>query len=291
MSTVFNGNGSLVSATSGSSRRVTISSIANTTPIQVTATAHGFNTGDTVYQEGCAPTAANGDFQIAVINANTYSLNGTTASGSGSATTAIAIDYELQPAYTLPANGDLADVGTIGPIVEGLSNLGPYLYKRAGSYRLHYIIEGSFTTSIGSTWSASTVTTTTPGSYTMASASALFGFSGAPPAPVSRTGDLLEIIFSTTAGLPSSSQSVVIAPMINWNGGAGNVQTGSAVVLANASGSAINVPITLSALVPNFSHDQNTFDFSLGAWLITAGSVSVNLLSPYQITLKQWRPN
>src|ERR1700729_1995682 len=53
MSTVYNGNGSLVSPTKGPSSRQIISSSTNASPIVVAyGTAPGYNTGDTIEIEG-----------------------------------------------------------------------------------------------------------------------------------------------------------------------------------------------------------------------------------------------
>jgi hypothetical protein len=48
-----------------------------TTPIQITATAHGFSSGETVVIAGVAGnTAANGTWVITIVDANTFKLNG-----------------------------------------------------------------------------------------------------------------------------------------------------------------------------------------------------------------------
>jgi len=137
MPTVFNGNGTMVSPTVGGWTARAIASSTNASPIAVTTTLnHGFNTGDTVEIAGHATnTAANNLWQITVSGAKTFSLNGSTGNGVGGAT-GYAIDYELLPAYQIPAGGELVDPGTIGPPIEGLSNLAPFLYRAGGKYRL-----------------------------------------------------------------------------------------------------------------------------------------------------------
>lgn len=67
-----------------------ISGATNATPIVVTATAHGFTTGDIVFIDGVAGNAAaNGKWKITVVDANSFSLqrlDGTNVVGSGAYT-------------------------------------------------------------------------------------------------------------------------------------------------------------------------------------------------------------
>jgi hypothetical protein len=144
MATVYNGNGSLVSATSGAGNRTAINSSTNAAPIAVSATAHGYNTGDSVEIEGhLTNTAANGFWQITRIDANTFSLNGSTGNGVGGAT-GYSIGYELQPAYTIPAGGELLDPGVSGALFEGIANVAPWLYRAAGKFKIYNYYQSSF---------------------------------------------------------------------------------------------------------------------------------------------------
>ncbi len=55
----------------------TITGATNASPIVITATGHGYSTGDNVKVSGVAGnTAANGRWTITVIDANSFSLNG-----------------------------------------------------------------------------------------------------------------------------------------------------------------------------------------------------------------------
>jgi hypothetical protein len=59
-----------------------ISAATDTTPIQITLAAHGYSTGDTITLEGVAgAVTANGFWEITVIDANTFSLDGSVAAG------------------------------------------------------------------------------------------------------------------------------------------------------------------------------------------------------------------
>lgn len=60
-----------------------ITGATNASPIVITATAHGFTTGDRVAIGGVGGnTAANGNHTITVIDANTFSLDGSTGNGA-----------------------------------------------------------------------------------------------------------------------------------------------------------------------------------------------------------------
>lgn len=61
----------------------TITGATNASPISVTATAHGYSTGDVlaIYNVG-GNTAANGVGAITVVDANTFTIDGSTGNGS-----------------------------------------------------------------------------------------------------------------------------------------------------------------------------------------------------------------
>ncbi len=61
----------------------TITGATNASPIVITATAHGYATGDRLIISGVGGnTAANGVFTITNVSANTFSLNGSTGNGA-----------------------------------------------------------------------------------------------------------------------------------------------------------------------------------------------------------------
>jgi hypothetical protein len=60
-----------------------ITSAAGGHPITITSAKHGLATGDTVIIAGNSLAAANGPFTITVTGVNTFTLNGTSAAGSG----------------------------------------------------------------------------------------------------------------------------------------------------------------------------------------------------------------
>lgn len=72
------GTGTLSKLDSG-----TITNATNASPISVTSSAHGLTTGTNVTITGVTGnTAANGTFVVTVVDANTFTLNGSTGNGN-----------------------------------------------------------------------------------------------------------------------------------------------------------------------------------------------------------------
>jgi hypothetical protein len=62
---------------------VAVSGATNASPIVVTSTGHSLNTGDAISISGVAGnTAANGTFTVTKVDANTFSLNGSTGNAA-----------------------------------------------------------------------------------------------------------------------------------------------------------------------------------------------------------------
>ena len=165
MSTTFAAQGSVVTPTSGASRRVAITGVSNVTPISVTAPSHGFLATDTVEISATGISALDGNlFQVQLVDANHFLLLGTTASGTSS--TGYAVDYELQPAIVLPSGGELADPNVIGAALEGVANPAPFLYRCSGQSRLANLFlwrNGNYSTTPywSNPWSSNTSFTST----------------------------------------------------------------------------------------------------------------------------------
>ena len=95
-----------------------ITSSTNATPIVVTATAHGYATGDLVTINGHATnTAANGTWTVTKITNDTFSLDGSVGNGIGGATgcravaakIAHSLDYShCQVSFDTDGGGDAA---------------------------------------------------------------------------------------------------------------------------------------------------------------------------------------
>jgi hypothetical protein len=77
-----NGTGSLVSK-DPSAAGGSITNATNASPIVITSASHGLSTGTRVTIGGVlGNSAANGDWQITVVDNNTFSLNGSTGNGA-----------------------------------------------------------------------------------------------------------------------------------------------------------------------------------------------------------------
>jgi hypothetical protein len=67
----------------GATAMKTITAASNASPISVTSTSHGYASGDIIYVSGVGGnTAANGIWQITVVDANTYTLTGSSGNGA-----------------------------------------------------------------------------------------------------------------------------------------------------------------------------------------------------------------
>lgn len=210
MPTIFNGDGAVPFATRPWLPIAITAVTAGTgsVPIEITATAHGCNTGDTVEIFGTGQVDVDTVSQITVIDANHFYLNGTQSEGTTTSVTAYAFNYEIQPAFQIPANGELADMGSVAPTLEGLSNAIPYLYKRCGHWSLKGIYNNTLNASfapIGTAWSTNSISSTSFADLTSTVVSGT-GFGNGAYAPVIEVTDWLDItwtgsieVYNTTA--------------------------------------------------------------------------------------------
>lgn len=114
------GTGTLTAQDSGS-----ISNATNASPIAVSSTAHGLTTGTRVTITGVTGnTAANGSFIITRVDANTFTLNGSTGNGAyvsggtwnvtglytATLTCSAANGYEAGATYSLLVQGAISGV-------------------------------------------------------------------------------------------------------------------------------------------------------------------------------------
>ena len=214
MAANFNSLGTLPWPTSGGGPagtgtgyvRKAVSGASNAAPIVIQCTAHGMNTGDTVELEGIGGNSgANGLFQITKVDANDFSLNG--SSGTGAYTSGgYAIDYELQPAVYIEQPGNAASMVTLAPVLEASINPQAFLYRRLGKYRFYndyaLYIPTISTPYSSNPWSTNNNFTSTTNvalassTYTFASMSQTTGIS-----PVFAAGDLLQFTVSFTVDI------------------------------------------------------------------------------------------
>jgi hypothetical protein len=295
MSTIYNGQGSLVSPTVGAGTRASIASSTNASPIVVTfGSAPGYITGDTIEIEGhTTNTAANGQWQVTKTGSTTYALNNSTGNGVGGAT-GYAIDYELSPPVTIPANGELADMGPLGAALEGIANPAPALYRLTGKWRLYDTYLTTLDTTYWTTWSSTTLSSNTPSQLT--SAGSLFSFSS--PAPVVNPGDMFDFSFTTCYNITGigGTQEVAIYPAIAFDGGTPTRIPGITTAVVAPSGAtqvtqlSVNTLVALSQFsIPAQSHFDVFIYGNLGG--TPTNNVLVQLYFPYSISIKHYRPN
>jgi hypothetical protein len=317
MSVVYNGAGSLVSATTGAGTRVSIFSSTNASPIVVsTWTSHGFNTGDTVEIEGhTTNTPANQVSQITVVDPKHFSLNGTTGIGVG-ASTGYAINYELLPAIVLPAGGELVDPGGVGAFAEGLANTAPYLYRASGKYKLYnvYTMSQNATGSnlgnvpfFNSGTTSNTTFATISGATGLLSSGAFTTGGFGSTVPVAQQNDILEITMMGSAAAVSASatQGVAVCLGMQMSGFGGSSYFaldvyggfsggGKAALLASTS-STSPLPITLTGIVQVpalLPAAAGQFNICLGSYNGTASpTATVTYYNPFTLIVKHYRPN
>ena len=304
--TGYAAQGTIPNATTGAQVRVAIVSSTNASPIVVQATAHGFNTGDSIEIEGHATnTAANGQWQITKTDANHFSLNGSTGNGVGGAT-GYAIHDPSQPALQIPSPSDPASMVTLGPILEGNANPAPYLYRRLGKWRLYnqyVVLKGTAAPPYASSpWSTNT-NLTTGGPFT-ALASAQWSLQSLCDttgiAPYSGANELWEFSLSFSAfwGATVSGATVYanIGACITSGTTPGFLGVPMAIAEVGAltaeGGPSIITPITLSGALETSFNVSNLY-LTLAYYLdyVSSGNVDINLIGPLTGYLNQYRQN
>lgn len=89
-----------------------ITSSTNATPISVSATAHGYSTGDTVVITGhTTNTNANGTWEITSTGANTFTLDGSVGNGTGAGTGTVRLRNHMRVMLTTPVTQSIAATG------------------------------------------------------------------------------------------------------------------------------------------------------------------------------------
>lgn len=307
MPTIFTGQGSVVSATSGAGRRVAITAVANTTPIQISAAGHGFLQTDTVLVEGTGIAAIDGKyFQANIINSGTFSLLGTSASGTS--TTGYAIDYQLQPAIQVPAGGDLVDPGAIGAALEGCFNPVPFLYAHTGKWRLHnqYSLVGGAPLSLPhytNPWSSNSLssasTTWALASSAQWSLQSLSDTTGLPS--YAGPNEFWEWNVSMSALIVPSQNNILCSVDIGAAVGVGTgvpsmiggpFQTVFSPINSSIAEAAVGISLNYSLSNINFASSNLYFSVCIRTDSIPGGQTcSVNFIGVINATIKQYRPN
>jgi hypothetical protein len=286
VSTIYNGAGSLVSPTKGSNVQIVITSTTNAAPVSVlTNVPHGYNTGDTVEIEGTSVSALNAVWQITVVDTTHYTLNGSTAPGS-TGSGGFSTDYELLPAFTIPANGDLADMGVLGATLEGLANPFPFLYRAAGQFRLYGIAGGNAliasddqTLASGTSWVALTGV-----SHSLA---ALIQYRR----PISAT-DWLELTATLSLSSDTSPPNGGLAGIgMGAPGSGATAFVGGASAPTKIVGVNFGTTITLSCMIQPGSAFAGGADFGIMALENNINTPSFFWNNWWNMSLKHWKAN
>lgn len=303
MSSVYHGDGTIPAlVTPPAGLKALILSSTDATPIVIQTTApHGFTPGaatDTVEVEGhLINTNANGVWQISVVDSTHFSLDGSAGTGGGpGGQTGYAVDWSVNPAQTIPSDGDLSQAAAWNPAVENLANMVPFLNRRIGRFRLYDIYFAQDLGALSTYASLIGVTTTTPAIMTGSPGAAdFFGTASDPNSPILSnlsTGDALFVQYTgtmtsaATAGTPTPAMSLGYA-----------ANPPSAYASDPASQQAFSVPppafqpVHLSALFfPGGANER--FSIGLMANLALAGgTANIFAQRPYRVTAFHYRPN
>jgi hypothetical protein len=283
MSTTYNANGTIPAVTQPLTWAIDSSTATTPIVVSVGAAIHGFATGDTVEITAHDQANANGLWVITVTGVSTFSLDGSTSSGVGTAT-GIVQDYSVNPLITIPADGDAASASSVNPAFEGIFNAVPFLYQRAGAWRVY---AEDFVAVAGLPWPATLAWSITPtlssGNWiTLAStASILTGYC--------RNGDVIDvsaIIGSDTTGGASIADRQPLAVQITI--GAAVSQGTAALVNANNAYVETSNP-SGRFLVLGAPAGGSAFSISLAAYDIYIGQI--NLFDQYSVKYTQYRSN
>jgi len=279
-----------------------ILSSTDATPIVIqTVAPHLFTPGaatDTVEVEGhLINTNANGVWQISVIDATHFSLDGSAGTGGGpGGQTGYAVDWSVNPAITIPSDGDLSQAAAWNPAVESLSNMVPFLNRRIGKYRLYDIYFAQDLGALSSYASLMGVTTTVPAIMTGSPGGAdFFGTASDPNSPILSnlsTGDALFVQYAGTVTAVGTAGSPIPAVCLGYA-----ADPPSAYVADVASQQAFATPppqfqpIHLSAVFfPGGPNER--FAIGLMANLATAGgTANIFAQRPFRVTAFHYRPN
>ena len=290
MSTTYNANGTIPAVTAPVV--VAIGASSATSPIVITTTAlHGFATGDTVEITAHDQTAANGLWVITVLTTATFSLDGSVFIGAGGAT-GIAQDYSVNPLITIPADGDAASASSVNPAFEGIFNAVPFLYQRAGAWRVYaedfVAVGGGFPPILPPViWSPVTVTAPSGAWITLTNTAAILtGYC--------RNGDVIDVSAMISSNVSGGGASI-FANMVNRQPLAVQITIGASVtqgpgVLVNAILAYVETSYPSGRFVVfGAPAGGSAFSISLAAYGAYAGTVE--LFDEYLVKFTQYRSN
>lgn len=288
MGSQYNGNGCVPQATNP--LRVMIASSTNATPIKVTtSTPHGYATGDTAVVEGhLVNTAANGRWQIIVLDALNYTLTGSVGIGVGGAS-GYSTDYSVNPVWTLPAGGDLRNAGSVNSPMENTANMVPYLFERVGNYRSYTfqkpLVSDAITVGV---WSSTSVPTD---SAWHKLTSTDFDYNDGVNNFNIDAADILT--FAVQTGVAGLTDPIALAIGLSANNGSTwSVVPGSVIYrgppASTFSFNTINAMLFASELLAGNANPHIKFCILCQN---TNGTVTVELMQPYHFLIEHFRSN
>jgi hypothetical protein len=289
--TSYNGLGANIAAPAS----VAVSDASNTTPIEITtSTAHGMLSGDYVDIAGVeGNTAANGVWQVAVLDATHFNLTGSVGNGAFVAAgtpTAQCVTFSGNVGLN-PANGDALNASTWIPGMSCPQDRTSFLAKNLGAYKLVGVTPISATLDSNTQWSLTGPSAT--GTWTVITSSPLVGFAYV-------NGDLLDITFTTTVqaqnGIGVTQQNIGLVYASQVPGGALSPYqevNGSGVMLSNvATGGGPLTPVALAGVVSTTFGGVSALFVQVGIGVYQLGNTAggVAFYGSRQLTIRQYRP-
>lgn len=296
MSSIYYPNSTIPILGTSTAAWMAIASSTNSSPIVMhTSSPHGLSTGDNVEVAGhTVNTAANGVWQVTAITGTIISLNGSIGNGVGTATGNVQT-ITVDPAFTLPSDGDLVTASSVNTFAEGAANLAPWLYLRTGKYRLadQYYCDNHGAHAPWTNWAGSPGTTpiaalNVPQALSLGIFTSIGGgFGGYVNPPGLFPTDLLDITLATESmgtfgsnyGVPAYAAQLGIG--IGVNGGAASLITGSYVTLPPVIASS-NYPtaetsywpsvVMRNVYIPGGTNFERSFDIYVMGNLYNSGS-------------------
>lgn len=304
MSEIYNANGTVPAVTAPpiaiasvtQAPGLSIVSSTNASPIVVTTAANTFQTGDTVEIEGhTTNTNANGLWTITVTSTTTFALNGSTGNGVGGATGYV-VDYAINPLITIPDDGDAATASAFNPAYEGIFNNVPFLYERAGKYRLLHAWDVSVAGGAGIDFGTNVTLTNDSAWHDFTGRTSLMTSAFSGHAPVCKQGDILEatMSFGFHFAFGSGTITQLCLGLGSSLAGSGNLIQNSSIQdlpLNGGSSTFIFGSLVLRTII-HITSTVGLYDF--GLMYLDTGTSSTNTLtlrSSFLFTCKHYRAN
>lgn len=212
-----------------------------------------------------------------------------------------AVNYEVQPAFTIPSPGEPASMVTLGPVLEGLANAIPWLNRRCGTERVIRRVTfdlGTTTTPfISNPWASSTPSA--PSSSWQQFAGASFSL-----AEAWQSGDHFEFYVSLSsiadiAGAPLGSSHYCIGAAFSNMPGPGVYDHVFSAECGQYVGGGVSIslahPVTLTGdvLAPNTAGIGATWGlyFRTDSFSVGGTTINIQLLGGCAGVITHWRQN